>query len=186
MRHNLLVLVIAATVLAGCSTAKPVVSPYERRSNEAVYGDAEIERNYRTEMGRRVELSGPTHINLTSFNGVALLTGEAPKKQLRDRAVGLARIIGGVKEVHDYIRIAKPSSNALQQQDERLKQRLQSALRQMQPIQGFHPSQIKIVVEQGSVYLMGLVRRNEADAVIARLRSIDGVKEIVTVFTYIG
>lgn len=188
MRQRLYASFIGAVVLAGCaaSAPKPVVSPYERRSNEAVFGDAEIERNFRTEMSRRVELSGPTHINLNSFNGAALMTGESPKAQLRDQAVRLASIIPGVKTVHDYIRLAKPSSNASQQQDVNLHQVLHNALQQMPPLPGFHPSQIKIVVEQGTVYLMGLVRRNEADAAISIIRGAEGVKEIVTVFTYIG
>jgi osmotically-inducible protein OsmY len=191
MRRILATLFLAATVLSGCvvpggTESGVVVSPYDRRSREAIFSDADIERNFRAEMLRRTELSVPTHVNLHAYNGLALVTGEAPTEQLRDWAVNLARIIPGVKQVHDYIRIGKPGSEASRRKDAQLQKSLQSALLQMPPIKGFHPSQIHIVAEQGVVYLLGLVRRNEANAAINKIRGIGGVKEIVTVFTYIG
>jgi osmotically-inducible protein OsmY len=191
MRRILATLFLAATVLSGCiapggTQSEVVVSPYDRRSHEAIFSDADIERNFRAEMLRRSELSGPTHIRLHAYNGLALVTGEAPTEQLRDWAINLARIIPGVKQVHDYIRIGKLSSEASRRQDAQLKQSLQNALIQVPPIKGFHPSQINIVTEQGVVYLLGLVRRNEANAAINKIRGVGGVKEVVTVFTYIG
>jgi osmotically-inducible protein OsmY len=192
MRRTILALFLATTALSGCvapagiAEGTPYVSPYDRRSHEAIIGDAAIERNFRSEMRRREELSGPTHIRLHAFNGLALATGEAPTAQLRDWAVNLARIIPGVKQVHDYIRIGPLSPEASRRNDALLQQALANALLQMQPIDGFHPAQVTIVTERGAVYLLGLVLRHEADAVIKKIRTVPGVKEIVNVFTYIG
>jgi osmotically-inducible protein OsmY len=44
---------------------------------------------------------------------------------------------------------------------------------------------IKVVTENGVVYLMGLMTRNEADAAVERSREVFGVKKIVKVFEYI-
>ena len=45
---------------------------------------------------------------------------------------------------------------------------------------------IKVVAEDGVVYLMGLVTRNEADAAVTRSRDVFGVQKIVKVFEYIN
>lgn len=192
MRRTTFAFYLAITVLSGCnapggvSATAPSVSPYDRRSHEAIFNDAEIERNFRAEMQRREELSAPTHINLHAFNGLALLTGEAPTEPLHEWAVNLARIIPGVKQVHDYILIGEPSSDASRQIDTLIQQSAQNALLQMRPIRGFHPSQVKIVAERGTLYLLGLVRRHEADAVVKKIRTVQGINEIVKVFTYIN
>lgn len=191
MRRITLAFFLAITALSGCTTPGGVsgsalnLSPYDRRAQEAIIGDAEVERNFEREMQRRDQLSEPTHINLHSFNGRALLTGEAPTEPLHEAVVNLARIIPGVKEVYDYVAITQPSSEEARQYDEFLQQALQDALMQIRPMKSFHPSQVKIVVEQGTVYLLGLVRRNEADAVVKKIRTVKGVNEIVKVFTYI-
>ncbi|MGR8934776.1 MAG: BON domain-containing protein [Gammaproteobacteria bacterium] len=191
MRRTLLTLSLAITLLSGCTTPggispSPIASPYDRRSHEAIYSDTEIERNFRSEMERREDLSEPTHVNLHAYNGLALLTGETPTEPLHEWAVNLARIIPGVKQVHDYILIGAPSSEASRRIDALLHQSASNAVLQMQPIRGFHPSQIDIVVERGTVYLLGLVRRTEADTVVKKIRTVQGVNGIVKVFTYIN
>lgn len=191
MRRSIFALFLATLALAGCNTpgsgtfTSSEASSYDRRSHEAIFGDAEIERNFAREMQHREELSEPTHIRLHAYNGRALVTGEAPTEHLHEWAVNLARIIPGVKEVYDYSVIAEPSTGASRQHDALLQQAAQNALLQMRPIRNFHPSQVKIVVERGAVYLLGLVRRNEADAVVKKIRTVKGVSEIVKVFTYI-
>jgi osmotically-inducible protein OsmY len=47
-------------------------------------------------------------------------------------------------------------------------------------------TRIKVVTENGVVYLMGLLTRAEADAAVDIARDIQGVQKIVKVFEYIN
>jgi osmotically-inducible protein OsmY len=49
----------------------------------------------------------------------------------------------------------------------------------------FQPDQVKVVTERGIVYLMGLVTRQEADAITDITRTTSGVMKVVRVFEYI-
>ena len=43
----------------------------------------------------------------------------------------------------------------------------------------------KVVTESGVVYLMGLLTRAEADAVVAQVQQVSGVQKIVKIIEYI-
>jgi osmotically-inducible protein OsmY len=45
---------------------------------------------------------------------------------------------------------------------------------------------VKVVTENGTVYLMGIVRREEGDAATEIARTTDGVQRVVKVFEYIN
>jgi osmotically-inducible protein OsmY len=51
--------------------------------------------------------------------------------------------------------------------------------------QKFNPIHVKVVTEAGTVYLMGMVTRREADDATQIARTTSGVKRVVRVFEYI-
>ena len=48
----------------------------------------------------------------------------------------------------------------------------------------FQVNHVKVVTENGVVYLLGLVRRKEAESAVEIARSTSGVKKVVKVFEY--
>ena len=52
-------------------------------------------------------------------------------------------------------------------------------------IKGFDPSRVKVVTENGTVFLMGMVYRKEADAIVTRTQQVTGVQRIVKLFEYL-
>ena len=52
-------------------------------------------------------------------------------------------------------------------------------------IKGFDPSRVKIVSENGTVFLMGMVYHKEADGIVARTQQVSGVQRIVKLFEYL-
>ncbi len=52
-------------------------------------------------------------------------------------------------------------------------------------IEGFDPTRVKVVTENGTVYLMGLVSHAEAEAATAQAREVSGVQRIVKLFEYL-
>ena len=46
-------------------------------------------------------------------------------------------------------------------------------------------SQIKIVTEDSTIYLLGLVKKNEADIATEAVRQVGGVRRVVKLFEYL-
>ena len=49
----------------------------------------------------------------------------------------------------------------------------------------FNPIHVKVVTENGTVFLLGLVKRPEGKDAIDVARTTEGVKKVVTVFEYL-
>ncbi|MEA3276393.1 MAG: BON domain-containing protein, partial [Pseudomonadota bacterium] len=52
-------------------------------------------------------------------------------------------------------------------------------------IPGFDLTRVKVVTEAGTVFLMGLLTHEEADAAVEKARYVSGVKKVVKIFEYI-
>jgi len=143
----------APALLGGCAEA--VVGG-------AVAGAAQlIELRWLHEYYSDAELKKQTHISATSFNGVVLLTGEAPTEALRARAEAIARRLPKVRRVHNEIRIAAPSSLAQRSSDALITAKVKTALFKVK-LKGFDPTRVNVTTSNGTVYLQGLVTRAEA------------------------
>jgi osmotically-inducible protein OsmY len=51
--------------------------------------------------------------------------------------------------------------------------------------QRFNPIHVKVVTENQVVYLLGLVKKQEAKDAVELARTTEGVKKVVTVFEYL-
>jgi osmotically-inducible protein OsmY len=87
-----------------------------------------------------------------------------------------------VKLVHNKLTIANPSPLNFRANDALITAKVKTALPE---IPGFDASWVKVVTEQRTVYLMGLVHKNEGAAAIDAARRQSDVKQIITVFEYI-
>ncbi len=50
---------------------------------------------------------------------------------------------------------------------------------------GFDATRVKVLTQKGTVFLMGLVTREEGKAAADQVRNVDGVRKVVKVFEYI-
>lgn len=190
MRKYLLLLG-ALLSLNGCSTT-PVneaeianEAAAGRRSREAILNDLAIEADSQEELNGDKELLEKTHINVHAFDGAVLATGEAPTESLRSKAIGIIRLVDKVKLVHNNIAIAEPSTLESRAKDTELANNIRDALDKIRSLQGFNPAMVKVYTENGVVYLMGDVHRNEGAVVINLIRYQPNVKRIITVFNYL-
>lgn len=185
--------VLGALAVSGISGCAPVVvaggaagasAIHDRRTVGKVVADQEIEikaMNIRTQD----PMFEGSHINIISFNGVVLLTGEAPTPQVRQRMEEQVRGIEGVRRVQNEVIIAAPSAAASHASDAWITTKAKASLLKVK-MQKFDPTRVKVHTENGTVYLMGLVTRAEADAVVEQVRQLRGVQRVVKVFEYIG
>lgn len=186
-------LVAAATLLASCAglagcvaavgvgAAAAGTAAYDRRTTGTLIDDQIIEVKM-SELARGdADMWQQSNINATSYNNVLLLTGEAPSETLRQRATELARTIPKVREVHNEIRVAAPSSLPSRSSDSWVTGKVKTALLNAK---GIDTLRVKVVTEAGTVYLLGLLSRQEADTATEVARRVGGVQRVVRVFEY--
>lgn len=136
---------------------------------------------------RRIEQADPrfkeANINVTSFNGVVLLTGQVGNAELIPIATAAVEPLRNVERVHNELQVAAKTTVISRTNDSWITTKVKSALLADETAQA---SNIRVVTENDVVYLMGLVSRAEADAAVAAVKEIQGVQKIVKVFDYMN
>ena len=154
----------------------------DRRTPGNYIDDELTELKVLAAIGEDKAMASQTHINATSFNGLVLLTGEAPGESLRDRVTEIARNIANVRAVQNEIALKAPSTLVSRSRDTLVTGKVKLALVQAEDV---NAAQVKVVTERGSVYLMGLLRQDEADRATEIARRVAGVQRVVKVVEYI-
>ena len=187
IRSSLLFLLLLSTgYMSGCAVgvgagaATGAAIAYDRRTTGTMVDDELIEFKVIDAVREDKELWNQIHLNATSYNNIVLLTGESPTAELRDRTGSLARQVPKVRKVHNEMAIAAPSSILSRSSDTWITGKVKTNLL-TDDTEAIH---IKVVTENGSVYLMGLVTHAEADAATEITRKVSGVQRVVRVFEY--
>jgi osmotically-inducible protein OsmY len=119
------------------------------------------------------------HVNATSFNRRVLLTGEVPTEEAKKQVEEAVRGVENVREVTNELKVAGASSMASRGNDSLVTSNVKA---RMVNNGKFSPSHVKVLTEQGVVYLMGIVTPAEADAAVEIARTTSGVSRVVKVF----
>ncbi len=157
----------------------------DRRPHNIIESDKEIEADAYEELNDDEDIKHYCHINIYAYNGATLITGEAPTEALKVKIVGIIQVITNVKMIHDHIVVTDPIDSSLQEEDHAITQKIKKSFKQIRSMHDFDPNTIKVVTENGVVFLMGLVQRDEGKVVINLTKLQPGIKQIVTVFEYI-
>ena len=118
---------------------------------------------------------------VTSYNGVILLAGQTPRSELKDLAAQTARAVQGVKKVYNELQVQRPASLLARSNDSLLTTKIKT---QMIADSSVPSARIKVVTENGIVYLLGLVTREEANAATRVVQSVSGVQKVIRLFEY--
>ena len=123
-----------------------------------------------------------TNIAIATFNGEVLLAGQAPTSWQRAEAERLIKQIPDVTKIYNLIIVSTPSSTLTRISDAWITAKVKA---QMIASADVDATQIKVVTENGTVYLMGMLLPSEANAAVDIARSTDGVEQVVKMFTYL-
>ena len=170
----------APLVVAGAGTA--AVAAHDRRTVGAFVDDSAVELKISNALREDDEARENTHINVTSMNGIVLLSGEASTAALRDRVLANARTVAGVRRVVNEIRVAPPSSIGDRSHDTWLTTKVKSKLIGTESLDS---TRVKVVTENDAVFLLGIVTRKEADLATGAATSVSGVTRVVKLFEYL-
>jgi osmotically-inducible protein OsmY len=169
-----------APLVVGGAVAGGAMVAVDRRQPDIMATDERIEIQATDRINALFKDKG--HINVTSYNRQVLLTGEAPTEALRQDAERAAATTPEVRGVVNDLQVRAPSDLSQRSNDTYLTSVVKS---RFVTAQKFNPIHVKVVTEAGTVYLMGLVTRREADDATQLARTTGGVKRVVRVFEYL-
>ncbi|OGT06187.1 MAG: hypothetical protein A2103_01765 [Gammaproteobacteria bacterium GWF2_41_13] len=123
-----------------------------------------------------------SNIKTTSFNYQVILIGQVPSEEIRQLAAQIAADTAGVKHVYNFIEIGQPSTASQELCDTWLTTKIKGEIIAHADMD---PDQIKVISENNTVYLIGILTHDQAEQAIEIARYTEGVKKVVKIFEYI-
>ena len=186
MRYAIWLLVAGLPLLHGCAplvvggaAATGVIVADDRRTVATMAEDEGIEIKTSNRIGDSVKSN--IHVNVTSYNRAVLLTGEVPDAAAKEQAERVARAVENVRTVYNELVVMAVTPLTSRTNDtiitSKVKARFVDGLK-------FSPVHVKVVTENGVVYLMGIVKKQEAADATNIARTTSGVLKVVRLFEY--
>ena len=187
MKHLLFAVitgVMAASALSGCvplvvgaAVGGTALVATDRRTVGAQADDETIELKIANHIG--TGYGDRVHVNVTSYNGIVLLTGEVPTPDIVASIGDVARTTAKVRVVHNEIVVAAASPLGSRSNDSYITSKVKTRFVEKNKFSATH---VKVVTDRQVVYLMGLVKRDEADNAAQIASTTEGVLRVVKLF----
>lgn len=182
-------LLLAATLaLSSCTaivdrtTSEPINSDPGERTLGTYLDDERLE----VIVGVNINKADPqlklAHVDVTSFNNIILLTGQVPTQELKLLAGDTASKVNMVKKVHNELQIKGNTALLVRTNDAWLSTKVKAVHIADKLIDS---SKVKVIVEDGVIYLMGALTQAEANYAAEVTSKISGVQEVVKVIEYL-
>ena len=179
---GLTLLVNACTTVVNATTSEPIEPNPGKRTLGTKLDDGRLERIATVNLNKVDERLAEAPIFVHSHNAVVLLVGQVPNNKLRELAGNTVNKIPRVRQVHNELEVEAPISFLARTNDNWLGTKIKTKLLANRDIAG---SRVKAIVENNTVYLMGLVSRTEGEEITDVARHTRGVQKVVRVFEYI-
>ena len=185
-RHFYVVVVLWLGLVAGCSSVVtathegPIDNDPSTRTLGRKIDDSIIETKVEVNIAKaHPELESASHILVVSYNGIVLLAGQVPRQELKQLAEQVSGAVQGVRRVQNELQVMSPSSVLARSNDALLTTRIKAVMLADNAIPS---TRVKVLTENGIVYMMGLLTRQEAQRATAAVQSVSGVQRVVRVF----
>lgn len=180
--QTLITALCIATALPACiplvaaGVGGGVIASMDRRSYGLQLQDTEIEHRFNRAFSDALEAK--SQASATSFNRWVLLTGQAIDEGAKAEVEQVARKVPNVREVFNEITLGYPISFSVRTNDALLTTKVKARLVENRDISAHS---FKVVTEDATVYLMGMVTEQEANIATEIARTTAGVKRVVRV-----
>lgn len=187
-RLILTVLILASALsLQSCwtavvSTAAAGAIVYKREAIEQKVSDFSIKTQINHKLFANAALWENNRVIVGSVDGYVLLTGQVRTETLKAKVLALVKPITGIRRLYDQITVAEPIGTIQQAKDTFITSVITT---KMLFAKDFDPSNVKVITDNGIVYLMGTVDSEQADKASDIASKTAGVTKVVRVFNYI-
>lgn len=179
---------VTSLTLTGCGSflATMQSNTLEEDPGERTMGqqleDESIETKAIVNIHAANEAFDQAHLVVVSYNGYILLAGQVHSEALKAQATEVVRQIRRVRRIYNELEVASPSSAMTRTSDTWITTKVKSYLLGNSGIEG---GRVKVITENGVVFLMGLATQAEADRVADTASGISGVQRVVRIFEII-
>ena len=189
MKTKLVLLIVLCSLLQACiplafvagATAGGAII-YDNRSIKTIAEDKDVEIRAQSAIDIDPQLRGnQSHIIVIVFNHIMLLVGQAPTPELQQRAYDIVSKFPHIKRIYNEITVGATTSNERRTKDVWITTKAKTL---MLAEKGLHSTHIKVVTEDGIIYLMGLVTHTQGNLAAQVASQITGVKQVVKLFEY--
>jgi osmotically-inducible protein OsmY len=167
-------------VAGAAAGAAAVAVVYDHRKLENILMDNNITHAAANKINANPDFK-ESHIEIACFNQVVLLTGQTPTPELREEAENSVRSIPNVNRIYNQIIIKAPTSSITRASDSWITAKIKTQLLATKDMQS---GTIKVVTENGTVYLMGIVNKEQADIAATIASQVTGVQRVIKIFQY--
>jgi osmotically-inducible protein OsmY len=167
-------------LVVGAAAGTTVMVATDRRTTGTQVDDEVIED--KASYTIRERFKGDFHVNVTSYNGIVLITGEVPAEAARADVAQVVLSTPKVRAVQNELTIGPVTDLNSRSNDTLITSKVKTRFVEANKFQINH---VKVVTERGTVYLMGIVRRDEGDAAANIAATTSGVQRVVKVFEYL-
>ena len=181
-------LITVLMLLNGCAALVDSVNqePIAISDGERTWGSWLDDQTIETVTTVNIKKADPAlrsaRVKVISFNGIVLLVGQVPNRQLKELASDTAQNVAKVRQVYNELEIGPNADLMTQSNDSWLTGKIKSAMLANNAVTA---DRIKINTEQGTVFLMGLVTPQMAEEAASIAANTRGVSRVIKVFEYI-
>lgn len=189
MRKMALLLISISLVLQGCMSAAIIGAAgvatktgTDPRTIGTQLDDTTLELRIGSNLAQDEQLKEQARVIAVVYHNSILLIGQTPSESLKQKAQEIAFNIAGSRQIYNEIRSGQPIGITTITKDSWITSMVRSKLLTSNQV----PSgNVKVITENGEVFLLGLVTEQEANAAAKIASTISGVDRVTTVFSYI-
>lgn len=170
---------VAAFIGAGAGVAKIASDP---RTTGKQVDDTSIDSKISLKLKNEEEYFKGSRIVASSYNGNVLLIGQAKSQAVINRALELAHSVEGVAKIYNQIRVGNIVGAGTMANDAWITTHVKANLIANKETKA---RDIKVITEDGEVFLMGIVNHNEGDIAAEIASKTAKVKLVTKIFTYV-
>jgi len=170
--------------LSGCASfissgtgSAPVGTESGARSLGQVFIDSSIERTAKINLYKLDSRFKQSRVNIESFHGNVLLTGQVPDAHLKQLAEDNVRAMSDVKTVHNYIAVVNQIGYSTIMQDTTVTANTRGLIMKAVVVSD---SKVRIHTEDGVLYVMGRLNTAEINDLNQVLQQVGNVTKIIT------
>jgi osmotically-inducible protein OsmY len=171
-----------ALVTVGTVGAAATASATDRRTVGTQIDDKTTQSRVRSAINDIPLVKDDAAVTVDVYKGQVLLTGQAPTQRMIIEVEKSATAVQNVMKVHNQVRLGSPIPATSTMNDVWLASKIKTIMLGNEQIPLF---KLVLVVEDSEVFIMGLLRKEEAAAAVDAARNVDGVSKVIRVMELI-
>ncbi len=181
---TLLLLASCSAFLAGERSEQGIEEDLSRRTVGDIITDEAIEDRIRINIDAQEPALIEANVSVMAHNGIVLLAGQVPSPELKQRAVEIASEASSrVRRIHDELEVTGNIGLLVRGNDAIVSARVRLTLSAADSV---GDAAYRVTTQNGTVFLMGVVNREDGDRAAELASDIRGVTRVVKVFEYLN